>query len=922
MTTVSIVGDLTGGVKLTGIRFRNDDVQVAAQETRLALAINLVPLSVELAELEVNTVEVRLRDDRDEEKSKKFDISELLTALRSPIRLDLSDFRLTDLNFAMPDQEPQALISSLKMAGRLHDDLQVDHLDLVTPFADVHSSLALELQPPFALELQADATIRDVADSTTNLDIRAFGTIEQYAINAAAEIKMQNIGALVVNVAGKGTPQQFKINEATARGDRIDASATGELGWSDGLYLLADVEMTVPDTYIYISGNGQFDARTNVVDGALTWRGIQWPFGTDTPAFVSDSGEINVRGNPAAWIVDGTITLQTGALPQGNLTISGNGDRDAIALTIHDSDILGGRVRGHGNYRWRDGRPFNGRLRFDQIQAAELSSDWPGILSGDADIEGTTQPFAINIDIAKLHGEIREQSLAAHGAMSIAPGSIGFRKFDLTHGDSEVVLDGQLYAAEGVTYRLNVADVGDYTDAARGALEGSGKVSLNKSSPRLRGNLMATEIAIGDIEIASLQIEDNAVHNNEFINQTIVARGLRVNTHTFDTVSNSAIGDKDRHDLEIDLKSNYVGASLEASGALVDWQQLATMGWQGEISELQFEFSDDLTIALNSPVSVDVSGSEVLLEQSCLDIQDKEALCLRAHWIKATSVDLAAELHSVPLSTLMLLVDTDVELTQEISGQLSWSSAGSALTNALTNIEISPGRIVSTYDSRLSMDTGKGILDFQVIDGALGSGTFDLPIPGYGAVDIEFQVDDLSLGTNSPLSGSALIDMSDINILAELFPFIDSDGGRLAANLSVSGTLSSPSVEGEVTLRDATFRYRPFGTTLSDLQIDAVILANNQVDLEGRFKAGEGTGTVVTSAAYEAGDIPDLEIEITGSNLLLIDDKDPATSFAQGSGTYPGCGKTGRHELIWLPAKYPVRPGLCPAASGSVHRLI
>jgi translocation and assembly module TamB len=383
---------------------------------------------------------------------------------------------------------------------------------------------------------------------------------------------------------------------------------------------------------------------------------------------------------------------------------------------------------------------------------------------------------------------------------------------------------------------------------------------------------MATEIAIGDIEIASLQIEDNAVHNNEFINQTIVARGLRVNTHTFDTVSISAIGDKDRHDLEIDLKSDYVGASLEASGALVDWQQLATMGWQGEITELQFEFSDDLTIALNSPVSVDVSGSEVLLEQSCLDIQDKEALCLRAHWIKATSVDLAAELHSVPLSTLMLLVDTDVELTQEISGQLSWSSAGSALTNALTNIEISPGRIVSTYDSRLSMDTGKGILDFQVIDGALGSGTFDLPIPGYGAVDIEFQVDDLSLGANSPLSGSALIDMSDINILAELFPFIDSDGGRLAANLSVSGTLSSPSVEGEVTLRDATFRYRPFGTTLSDLQIDAVILANNQVDLEGRFKAGEGTGTVVTSAAYEAGDIPDLEFEITGSNLLLIDD--------------------------------------------------
>lgn len=975
LTAASIAGDLTDGLRLRSIRYRNDDIQVSTAETNLAVNVDLIPLSVELRVLDVTTVDVLLQDDRDDDETKKVDIAELLSAMRLPIAVIAPDIRLTGLNLKLPDQEPRALISSLRMAGQLHDELRVDRLELVTPFADVSSRLALELQPPFAMRLQADATIKNVGFEdiagleltvkgdgdaerinidlnsiapelsvngtivslfevpvldlrvrssrlgwpirsnepefhARNLEVSALGSIEEYEVSAAAEISLQELGDVVVNVAGSGSLEHFRIDEASARGDRLEASATGELDWSGGLGLVTEVtaerfdprgwlagwpgahplqgdisaswhqndidvphiELSVADTYISVSANGQIDTSANVVDGALTWRGIQWPFDAEVPAFQSNSGEITVKGKPSAWSVDGVIMLQTKALPEGKLTINGNGDLDGIALTLQDSDILGGNVRGHGNYRWRDNHPFSASLQIEQIQTAALSSDWPGVLIGDADIEGAALPFSINIDVAELSGEIRDRAVVASGALSFAPGSIGFRNFDLMHGDSTVALDGRLYAEDGVTYRLKLADVGNYTDAAGGSLEGSGSVSLDSSNPRLRGNLSAKEILIGDIEIASLEIKDNAVASNEFINQSFVARELRTNSQTIDTLSITAIGDADRHALEVDLQSAELAVSLEASGAIADWQQLATVAWQGELKVLQLESPDGLTLALDSPVSLEVSANEILLEQSCLDIQKDKALCLRAHWIRATSIDLAAELQSFPLHALTLLSDTDLDITQEISGELSWSSAGNKSKDAFADLEISPGRIVSTFDSRLALDTGRGILGFQIADGSLGSGTFDLPFPDYGAVDIDFSVGDVGLGASSPLSGRALIDMSDISILAELFPFIDSDGGRLATNLTISGTLSSPSIEGELTLRDANLRYRPLGTTLSDLQIDAVILENNQLDLEGRFVAGEGNGMVVTSAAYEAGTIPDLEFEIRGSNLLLIDD--------------------------------------------------
>jgi len=370
----------------------------------------------------------------------------------------------------------------------------------------------------------------------------------------------------------------------------------------------------------------------------------------------------------------------------------------------------------------------------------------------------------------------------------------------------------------------------------------------------------------------------------------------------------------DLQDLDIDLRTGSVAVSLEASGEVVDWQQLETIAWTGELQDVQFDFSDELIIALNSPVSLDVSASDLLLEQSCLDIEDEQVLCLRAHWVKATSIDVTAELQSLPLSALMALVDTDLAFTQEISGQLSWSGAGSKPADALAEFEISPGHVVSTYDSRLAMNSGEGDFGFLVEGGVLGSGTFDLPFPGYGAVDINFEVDDMGRGANSLLSGSVLIEMSDINIFTELFPFIESDGGRLATNLVVGGTLSSPFVEGEVTLRDANISYLPLGTTLSDLQIDAVILANNQVDLEGSFIAGEGTGTVVTSAAYEAGDIPDLEFEIRGSNLLLVNDPelrvigDPDIKFSMHNRALQLDGKIRIPEADVTPSVIPVAP--------------
>jgi translocation and assembly module TamB len=941
----SMDGDFSTGLHLSNLQFRNASVQVAVLETRLSVDVDLIPLSAEITVLELRIVDVHLQDGRDNNDTKKMDIAEVLSAMRLPLSVSVTDFRMTDLSLAMPEQEPRLLISSMAMVVSMYDTLSVERLEVATPFVDVSSEFSLELQAPFAVQLQAGATINDIgveefagskltAHANGNLDrvsidlnsiapdpgqvrrllssfdIKAVGSFEKYEITADAEIHLREYGDLAVSVAGAGTPDHLKIDKATARGDAVSASASGQLDWSAGLGLIADVhadkfdprawvetwpeshplegefsgswqgsdvevsrfELRITDTDIRISGDGHVDLQKDIVEGELDWRGIQWPVDSDMPAFVSDTGDITVKGNPDAWTVDGAILLRAQTIPEGALTVNGNGDRDGIVFTIQDSNILGGHVTGLGSYRWRDNQPFTGSLQFKQIRTAVLLPDWPGIVTGETSIQGTAQPFAIDVDVTQLVGRIREQPVAANGALSYSPESIGFRKFNLTHADSAVALDGQPYEKEGLSYKLSLADLGSYVDGAAGSIEALGNVSLNASAPRLRGELTANQIAFGDVAVASVRVEDNAAGGNEFISQSIVAHDLRLNDKIIDTLSITAAGDAGRHELAIDLKSEDVTASLSAAGAMAEWQDMAALRWQGEIDSFQVTLRDQETLALSSPVSLSASANDIQLDQACLDVENREALCVAALWARETSVDIVAELRSAPLSALLVMVDTDLAFTQEITGQVSWTSTGNTPANGDAKIEISPGRVINTLDPSLDVDTGKGLIGFQVRDGALGSGTINLPFPKYGTVAIDFNVGDLTLGANSPLSGHALIDLNDIRVLTEIFPSVDSAGGHLETDLAIAGTLSRPNLIGTVTLRDASLRYLPLGTALTDLQIDVAILEGKQVELEGRFRAGEGSGTVKTTAAYEMGQIQNLEFDINGSNLLLVDD--------------------------------------------------
>ncbi len=872
----SLSGDLSSGLILTAVQYRNDGLHVLVDSIKLAVDVDLIPVSITIVQLDINKVGLTMLDDRPEDAESS--IEDILVAMRLPIELNVAAARLTDLSLTRSDEAPLALVSSLELDASLHDALRINRLQIVSSYAELTASAQVELQQPFAVQIATEARINDdMPELLAGVELVASAK----GVPDHLEVDMRSA---LPEVTVTGTIDWADGLDISARADVAKLDLYGAVpNWPESYPLQGDIsaswhgddiqvsslQATVTGTDINVVAGGRIDARSGTVDGSLNWRQIKWPLDAVVPAFVSKSGDVNVSGNLSEWLVDGNLALLVKDFPEGELTIKGGGDKDAAELAVLDSNILGGSVSGRIAYSWRDNNQYSGSLRVADVRTDPLFPSWPGVLSGELEIKGVQDDRSINIELADVHGEIREQSLLASGGISIAPNALEFRSLGLTHGESAVVLDGEIYSAAGIDYELDLPELGEYTNAASGSVEGTGTLSLHATQPRLRANLSAAQIEFGGVEIAELHIEDGAADSDEFLNQRIVARDLRMAGVAVDELSVNAIGDTDEHEIQIQAYSEYVVASLSASGTLRNWQDADSFSWQGELQDLQFELPDGLILALESPAAIGLSANSFSLEQTCLAANNNAAACLHADWLRDQSTDAAAELRQIPLSALMVLVDTEVDFTQTLTGQVGWSSVGSGSPDASAAINISAGRITSKFDPAFFSDTGEGVFGFEIANNRLASGKLDIPFPGYGDIDIDFGVDDVGLGVDSNLSGSVLIDLNDISIIAKLIPAIDSDGGHLATNLVLSGTLAEPSINGDLKLHDGVLYYRPLGTKLTDIQVNASIFDTSQVNLEASFRAGDGLGRIRTSTARQAWN--ETEFEISGNELLLVD---------------------------------------------------
>lgn len=871
LSAASISGNLFSGLVASDVTFIGDSVNVAVGRTSLSLDIDLLPLKVNVLSTSVSNLRIDLTaDDRAEDDTSLHDT---LNRLRLPVELDFEAIELDGGVINGVAQEWSFIVDSLSAAGTWADAIALQRVDLDGPLVNASGSGSLSLLDQHDVQLDVQLLAKPeltTLDEALPVMATVQGPLDDLVVQARADEPRALLHGRLAGVTDS-LRWEAKLNlpalalPRKASGPDIPPLELSAQGGGDSQTFAAEVQVGFAGTDMQVTIGADVDTAAATVSGGADWQNAHWPVGEADPQVRSRTGKVTLSGSLDDWTVAGTIELDVPKLPPGTLKIEGVGDRDGASARILEGNVLGGLIAGRMEYSWRGLQPFSARLDLEAIQIGTIMPDFPAVLSGRLDLDGQQQPLQLSVGLSDMVGSYSGRTLRADGRVVINDDGVSANDFWVRHGETSVRIDGDLYAAEGLGYDLYVDDFGYYLEEAFGSIAASGSVSLKPNGQLLRIDASSEEFGWRDLRIANLAITD---HGKGVLDAIATADIVDIGMVDAGQVRLQVRLGRNSQSIDVETLSDGLRSALSVSGAVDHWESPSS--WSGQLTKLEIEH-DDFSTTLDKPAAIAVSKSSASIDKYCSIGRKGAELCMAVSWNTSSGLDLTATLASLPANLVNALIETGTDLDQVISGGLRLRVRSDGSSTGRGDIAITPGRIVSTDDPELYVDTGQARFGFDIYDDDLRGGNLNIPFPGLGQIAAEFELLDVTDQGSADVDGSIDVDLEDLGLLIALFPIVDSADGTLRANLDIGGTVDDPLIRGDVVLENGALTYLPAGLKLDEIELRSELQDNGEVELTGSFRAGDGRAEIRTRADHARTAATGLELALRGENLTVID---------------------------------------------------
>ncbi len=879
IATEAVDGSLASGLEMAGFRYSDKGVTVEIARFAARVRIGFWPLAIHVTEAKAREVSVDVR--KKPSPGRRPSLEERLAALVLPFELHVGGLEVLGLHVSPAAGSRAIDIEQVSLAGAWTDRVEIEQVTAVIGERRLGASGTLELHGsgPLDAELEFRSGTGllpqiDSIDATAGID----GDLRGFAYTAQSEIGMQQLGPLALSAAGQGGFGGVRIASATVDGEALRAAVQGEIRWKGGFRAdlgveletlalarfldawpeshpvggrfklrYAAPELAIEEALISVAGTGArltgafaLDADSGQVAADLDWQELRWPLDGTPPRLASEAGSARLSGSLDDWRAAGTIALASPGLPQGRFSLEAQGDRDRAAGRITEGELLGGSVSGSAAASWRGAREFSADLELTRVRPDALLPDWPGVVSGQVRGSGQLEPFRFDARLDAVRGSLRGWPLRADGRIALENDGLSADGLLIRHGESELELSGGMQQPGGVSFNVQVADLGHYLDGVTGDLEASGRLAERAGEPVLAAEVSSQRLGFDDAELLDTTLEIDA-------------------TPGFQAVV---------------LKSILDDQQLEFAAAGAPDDPGAPTRWDGTLTALSLRQQGEgepREIHLVESAALRVTRNSLSLSRVCLQGSLEARLCLELDWVAKSRLEVQAEFDSIAVDRVNQFFDTGFAFDQLVTGQMRWKKPADGPLAASAELAITAGTIRNKDREDLVVRTGEGEFNFDVRDGALLNGEMHLPLPDTGKIDGAFSIADISNLDSSTIDGHVDAVLTDLSVLRVLLPTVDQADGRLEAKVDIGGTAGAPVVTGSVTLGNGVLEYRPIGLRLEDIEVEATFDEERHFDLAGEFRAGEGQGTLQSSGSYGSGIREDLVVALRGRDLRLID---------------------------------------------------
>lgn len=811
-----IEGTLASGLELQNPGFHAEGIMVQADRLRLAVLPEFFPLTLRIRFVELTGLRYTLPGEQEQVSD-----GPPTESLALPLIVELDRLQIDGITVLDLDQEPLFEASAFIASGTFSDRAVIRNAVLDSAYGQVRADGDISLLHPFSAELETSAD-------------------------------------LSISIEDQTRP--------------LTARLKGHLAGQKGAYELL-AEGTASSGEFELEADGRIDLADSVVDGTLEWQSFTWPLNSAEPRLSSRSGTVKIGGTFDAWRVAGEAELESPELSDGRLSFDARGDREQLQAKILEGQLLGGSLSGQAAINWAEGETFDVSLNTENLSLEAIYPDIPATVSGEFAAQGRIDPFSIELNIDRLNSKVRGHDIAVSGRASYQPGQLRFIDLLVQSGESKLLIDGQLETAEGLTFSADINDLGQFVPQGAGMLSMQGRVSNLKGQAGLNIDMQGKDLAWNDIHLPAVTIADMATTRPdrvaafrvELTDPFIGANKLDSAIFDFDVGHSgqalAVTAARNAYTVELGVEGRIQNSDAKPG----DWR------WAGDLSRLALLSAEEAILHLEEPAEFQVSAAQAALAQSCLLTGPDSRLCLHGTWKNSSGAEASVKLENIGFDLLERFVSEDIEFTQVAAGELQIGLDQDGTPSMLADFSLTPGVIRYRGDEEPILETGEGVAGFRLQDGAVTAGNFDLPLPGQGEVDLDFEISDIDGGLDSPLAGRLRVDLDDLDILSVFLPMVNEIGGRLDADLFVAGTALKPEFSGHLDLADGLLLHSASGLRISDVKLAGKLDPKRQTRLDGSFRAAEGQGRL--EAIIDLVDIlsPRVELGITGSDLKLFD---------------------------------------------------
>jgi translocation and assembly module TamB len=551
-----------------------------------------------------------------------------------------------------------------------------------------------------------------------------------------------------------------------------------------------------------------------------------------------------------------------------------------IALTENDvrtNDLIvrSGEVEGSarikkGMISWVEKISWSGEVLLDNFDPAGIFPEFPGQVSGVFAGEGFLGHSGAQgyLRISDISGQLRGNSLAGSGEISLVDDTIHTTGLFLQSGVSQLVVQGQAGDAFALDFTFNSPDIGTLFPETSGAVHLLGKLRGSLRAPLFDVELRGTSLAMSGNNYGLMeanlhsQLGDNSRLQGTLRAEKVSLAGLPL--------------DQAQIDFSGSLKEQVVTG--QGAGALgkIGLRATATYGdgWKGELTDFKLTASPYGNWRQQDKAALRVSTKGVFLENFCIaegagtvcgggDIQFNED----GSWL------VKSQLVAVPLKLLNSLKILTIPVNGLIDGTIAVSGENHRLLTTLVELKLPKTEFkldvededlnsIKCEDTVLSLVLANSFLQTNLATSINNGSRLTMTVVTPGDVVLSNPISQV------PLSGKLNLENFDLAILSSFTGYGIEPNGRVSSSFTLGGTVGRPELVGDGQIEGGGITLPYQGITLENVRLE-VVAAEDGAKVVGHATSGPGEMTAEGRLHY--GDIGvEADLRIRCSDFLLV----------------------------------------------------